>query len=78
MHRCNWVHHVDFYTNGTVGIERRGQETARVYQPTPASLIRLERATLMWRYYGATKQQLTEGLKTRAIAPMRRPDGTVV
>jgi hypothetical protein len=72
MDRTNWVHHVDYYDDGSIGIDRRGSETPRVYIPTQASLRRLERATLLWTHFAPRMWIDPKHLRNRAMAPMRR------
>lgn len=71
--RINWVHHVDFYHDGSVGIDRYGQEV-RVYQVTETSKRRLENTIngLSWSWRPPTKLDVNfSTLKNRALAPMR-------
>lgn len=68
----SWVHHVEYYENGAIGIDRSmGQLPIRLYTPTPSSMNRLEWATGMWTRWPASRQDASN-LKYRAMAPMRR------
>lgn len=69
--RTNWVHHVDYYTDGSIGIDRYGQVEPRVYRPTAASAQRLMGATLQWSYR-PVNVQIADRIRNRAFAPMRR------
>lgn len=72
--RGNWVHHVDFYHDGTIGIDRYGQDV-RLYDPTETSKRRLKNTIdrLCWSWRPPTKiDPIHEIVSNRAMAPMRR------